>query len=423
MYNWLKDLFPINRSLSGDGNRFTLNYFKKINPEFKNIKFKSGTNVFDWIIPLEWNVKDAYLQNIKTKKKYCEFKKNNLHLVGYSHPLKKIMNLKELKNKIFTDKNDNTAIPYVTSYYKRDWGFCLSKKQKKKLPRGKYKVFINSSLKKGYLDMSHAILKGKSNKEIMFSSYICHPSMANNELSGPVLLNGIMKFIKENYKKNFYTYRFLMTPETIGSIAYLSKYYKHLKSKVICGYNLSCVGDERCYSHTSSPSGKNLADISLLSSLISLKPIKKFSFLKRGSDERQYCSPGIDLPFCTFSKSKFGEFPEYHTNKDNLSLVTEKGLQQSLEVFKNIINSFENGPIPKYKILCEPQLSKRNLYPTTSIKHNYSKELKNRLDLIAYSDGRKTLFEIARILKKPLKELNEEFKLLKKEKILSAKYI
>ena len=142
MYNWLKDLFPINRSLSGDGNRFTLNYFKKINPEFKNIKFKSGTNVFDWIIPLEWNVKDAYLQNIKTKKKYCEFKKNNLHLVGYSHPLKKIMNLNELKNKIFTDKNDNTAIPYVTSYYKRDWGFCLSKKQKKNCPKENIKFLL-----------------------------------------------------------------------------------------------------------------------------------------------------------------------------------------------------------------------------------------------------------------------------------------
>ena len=161
--------------------------------------------------------------------------------------------------------------------------------------------------------------------------------MANNELSGPVVLNGIMNFIKKNYKKNHYSYRFVLLPETIGSIAYLSKFYKQLKKNVICGYNLSCVGDERAYSYLSSKEGNNLADLSLQSALINLKNVKYYSFLKRGSDERQYCSPGIDLPICTFSKSKFGEYPEYHTSDDNLNIVSEKGLKESLEVFKNII--------------------------------------------------------------------------------------
>tara|TARA_X000000950_G_C13846424_1_gene632569 strand:- start:119 stop:1390 length:1272 start_codon:yes stop_codon:yes gene_type:complete len=423
MYKWLKDLFPINRSLTGKGNRLTIDYFKKINPEFKNLRYKSGTKVFDWIIPLEWNVKDAYIQHIKSKKKFAEFKKSNLHLVGYSIPINTIIDLKKLKAKIYTDKKRSNLIPYVTSYYKKTWGFCLSKKQKKKLPNGKYKIFINTTLKKGYMDIAHALIKGKTKKEIMFSSYICHPSMANNELSGPVLLNGIMQYLKKSYKKNYYTYRFVLAPETIGSIAYLSRYYKQLKSNILSGYILSCVGDEKSYSHISSPTGNNLADISLTSSLINLKNVKKFSFLDRGSDERQYCAPNINLPFCTFSKSKFGEYPEYHTSADNLSLVTEKGLEESLEVFKNIINTFESGPIPYNKILCEPQLSKRNLYPTTSKKDNYSSALKTRLNLIAFSDGKKNLFEIAKLINVPLNNLNKEFNILKKEKILSSKYL
>ena len=145
--------------------------------------------------------------------------------------------------------------------------------------------------------------------------------------------------------------------------------------------------------------------------------------MDRGSDERQYCAPNINLPFCTFSKSKFGEYPEYHTSADNLSLVTEKGLEESLEVFKNIINTFESGPIPYNKILCEPQLSKRNLYPTTSKKDNYSSALKTRLNLIAFSDGKKNLFEIAKLINVPLNNLNKEFNILKKEKILSSKYL
>ena len=256
MIKWAKDLFPICRSLTGEGTKKTLNYFLRLNPEFKFIKFKSGKKVFDWVIPLEWNIKDAYIQH-KSGKKYAEFKKNNLHLVGYSTPINKYLTKNELLKKIHTQKDQPDAIPYVTSYYNKNWGFCLSENQKKKLPNGKYKVRIDSSFKKGHMNIVHALLKGKKKKEVFFSSYVCHPSMANNELSGPVLLNAIMLYIKSKYKKTKYSYRFVLLPETIGSIAYLSKFKNTLKKKVICGFNLTCVGDERSYSYVSSPKEKH----------------------------------------------------------------------------------------------------------------------------------------------------------------------
>ena len=198
MIKWAKDLFPICRSIMGLGNRETLSYFEKLNPEFKRIKFKTNQKVFDWIIPEEWNIKDAYIQH-ESGKKFAEFKKCNLHVINYSSPINKTISKKELLNYIYTQKDQPDAIPYVTSYYKKRWGFCLSENEKQKLPEGNYKVVINSNFKKGHLDISHAVLKGKRKKEIFFSSYICHPSMANNELSGPVLLNAIMLYIKKNY--------------------------------------------------------------------------------------------------------------------------------------------------------------------------------------------------------------------------------
>tara|TARA_B100000795_G_C22784572_1_gene433994 strand:- start:660 stop:1931 length:1272 start_codon:yes stop_codon:yes gene_type:complete len=423
MINWIKKLFPLCRSITGNGTRKTLAFFEKINPELKRLKFRSGMKVFDWLIPLEWNIEDAYIQNLKTNKKYANFKKNNLHVVGYSIPVNKILNKKQVKEKIYTEASRPNAIPYVTSYYNKNWGFCMSVNDKKKLPNGKYKVIIKSSLLKGSLEMSHAVIKGKSKKEIMFSSYVCHPSMANNELSGPVLLNAILNFLKKNIKNNYYSYRFVLLPETIGSIAYLSKFHKHLKKNLICGYNLSCVGDERAYSYLSSKEGNNLADQSIQAALINLKNVKYYSFLKRGSDERQYLSPRINLPFCTFSRSKFGEYPEYHTSDDNMNVVTEKGLNQSLEVFINIVKSFENGALPKTNIFCEPQLGKRNLYPNISKKNNYDDILKLRLDLIAYADGKKNIFEIAKILNKPLSEINNECELLNKKKILGRLFL
>ncbi len=415
MLKWAKTLFPICRSLTGKGTQTTLRFFKKINNEFKLIKFKSGTKVFDWKIPLEWNIRNAYIQHTN-KKKFAEFKKNNLHVVGYSTPVNKIISKKELIKNIYTQKNQPNAIPYVTSYYKKRWGFCMTDNMKKKLPDGKYRVLIDSDLKKGFLELMEATLRGNSKKEIFFSSYVCHPSMANNELSGPVLLNAILKYVKEKYPKRKFGYRFVLLPETIGPIAYLSRFKSQLKKNVICGFNLTCVGDERAYTMIETPNGNTLADRALISSLKNKKNFKKYSFLDRASDERQYCSPLINLPVCCFSKSK--NYPEYHTNLDNFNVVTEKGLQQSFNVFKDIIDAFEIDLYPKTKINCEPNLGSRNLYPTLSQKGIYDNEIKNRMNLIAYASGQNDIFKISNLLNQSLDETCKELKILKSKNIL-----
>ena len=415
MLKWAKDLFSICRSITGDGTRMTLSYFEKINPEFRRLKFKTGQKVFDWEIPKEWNIKDAYLEH-ESGEKYAEFKKCNLHIVGYSKPVNKKISKKELLNYIHTQKDQPDSIPYVTSYYKERWGFCLSENQKSKLPDGNYKVIIDSDLKNGNLELSDAIFKGKTKKEIFFSSYICHPSMANNELSGPVLLNAIMHYIKSNYPKSKFTYRFVLLPETIGSIAYLSKFMKVMKSNMICGFNLTCVGDERAYSYVGSRKGNTLADDAIEAALFGLSNVKKYSYLDRGSDERQYCAPGIDLPVCCFSRSR-SEYPEYHTHKDNFNVVTQKGLEGSFNVVKKIIDAIELELYPKTTVLGEPNLGKRGLYLTLSQKgKNDTKRL--RLNLIAQSDGMTNIFKIAKLLKEPLDKLCNEYSLLKSKKVL-----
>ena len=415
MLKWAKDLFSICRSITGDGTRMTLSYFEKINPEFRRLKFKTGQKVFDWEIPKEWNIKDAYLEH-ESGKRYAEFKKCNLHIVGYSKPVNKKISKKELLNYIHTQKDQPDSIPYVTSYYKERWGFCLSENQKSKLPDGNYKVIIDSDLKNGNLELSDAIFKGKTKKEIFFSSYICHPSMANNELSGPVLLNAIMHYIKSNYPKSKFTYRFVLLPETIGSIAYLSKFMKVMKSNMICGFNLTCVGDEGAYSYVSSRNGKTLADDAIEAALFGLSNVKKYSYLDRGSDERQYCAPGIDLPVCCFSRSR-SEYPEYHTHKDNFNVVTQKGLEGSFNVVKKIIDAIELELYPKITMFGEPNLGKRGLYPTLSQKGKYD-NTRLRMNLIAQSDGMTNIFKIAKLLKEPLDKLCNEYSLLKSKKVL-----
>ncbi len=415
----VEKLFPICRSLSGEGTRKTLNYFENYHPEYRRLKFKTGTKVFDWEIPKEWNIKDAYVQHIETGEKFAQFKKNNLHIMGYSEPVNCEMSLEDLLKKIFTLKNNPEWIPYVTSYYKKNWGFCMSESEKLNMKSGKYKVFVDSSLAKGNLELSHALLRGKLKKEILFSSYVCHPSMANNELSGPVVLNAVLDYIKSTYKKTKYSYRFIMQPETIGSIAYLSKYYKTLIKNVICGFNLSCVGDNRAYSYVNTPFKTTLSDYALKAALDGKKNVKVYSFLDRGSDERQYCSPGIRLPICTFSRSKFGEYPEYHSSADNLNVVNQEGLQGSLNIIKTIIDALETELYPKVKVNCEPQLGKRGLYPNTSFHENdKNKLIRSRMNFLTYSDGKNSIFEISKLINLDLRSCINEAKILKKSNLL-----
>ena len=420
MLKWAKELFPLCRSITGKGLRNTISFLRKINSELKVLSFRSGEKVFDWHIPNEWNINNAFIQHTSGKK-YAQFSKSNLHVVGYSIPVNKWVFKSELMKHIYTQKSFPSAVPYVTSFYEKNWGFCLSENEKRKLPNGKFKVFIDSNLQPGVLNLAEAKLKGKSEKEIFFSTNICHPSMANNELSGPVLSSALLRYIKYNYKKTYFSYRFVFIPETIGSITYLSTKYKKIKKKIIAGFVLSCVGDERNYSHVFSPN-YNLADKALSSALIGLKNVKEYSYLERGSDERQYCSPGIELPVCGFCKSKYGKYPEYHTDKDNFDVVTQKGLEDSFKVMKNIIDAFEVGIFPKTLVLGEPQLSKRKLYPAISRRGSLDVETQNRRNVLAYSDGKRNIFDICKQINLPLEQTILNIKNLKKFKLLKTEH-
>ena len=407
-----KTLFPLNRSLTGKGIKNTLKIIKKEFPKLKIKKIKSGTKVFDWRIPQEWNISDAFIID-KNGNKIIDFKKNNLHVVGYSKPINKTINRDNRLNNLFTIKKQPNAIPYITSYYKKRWGFCLSFNQFKKLKNeykksDKFKVVIKSSFnKKGFLNYGEFFLKGNSSDEILISTYVCHPSMANNELSGPIVSMSLINYFKK-FKNLNKSLRFIFIPETIGSIAYIKQNFNKLKSNVIGGYNLSCIGDEKNHSCMMSKYENSPSDEALLEAYkkLKIKKYKIYSFLKRGSDERQFNSPGIDLKITSIFRTKYGEFPEYHTSLDNFKLVTLKGVQGGFNVAKKSIMILMNKIIPKNKILCEPQMGKRGLYPTLSTKEKKSMT-KNYMNFLQYADGNNSIEKIAN-------KINLSFKLTKK---------
>lgn len=374
-------------------------------PEITVHEVPTGTKVFDWTVPKEWRISDAWVKN-SNGEKIIDFKKHNLHVLGYSIPVDKKVNLAELKKYLYTQQDQPDAIPYVTSYYKERFGFCLSQKQYDALPEDTYHMFIDSELFNGSLTYGELIIPGESDEEILISTYFCHPSMANNELSGPAVSVYLAKWLMEKESRR-YTYRFVYVPETIGSITYLSQenHLEYLKKHVIAGWNLSCVGDDRTYSVVSTRYGNTLADRVTKNILRFIYPnYKQYSFLKRGSDERQYNAPGVDLPVCGFSRSKYGEYPEYHTSKDDMGLISPAGLSGAYNVMVQCIEALENNR--RYKIQCfgEPQLGKRGLYPTISQKGNYD-EVATLTNFIAYADGKNDLFDISEIINVPVKNL------------------
>ena len=414
IFRLAEELWPLNRSITGAGSRNTLKILKRENNELKILNFKSNSKAFDWKVPLEWVIKDAYIL-APDGKKICDFKKNNLHLVQYSHSINKTLTLNELKKNIHFLKKQPKAIPYVTSYYNKKWGFCLEYNKFKKLKKGNYKVFINSFFKKGYLNIGEIILKGKTSKEVLLSTYICHPSMANNELSGPVVLSQITKWLKSFSRK--YTYRIIFVSETIGSISYLSKNYKVLQNKTIAGFNLSCLGDERAYSFMPSRNGQTISDkIGLRVIKSKDKNFKFYDWSKRGSDERQYCSPGIDLPIASLMRSRYGEYKEYHTSLDKLgTVVSKKGLEESYKLIKECIQIIENNFRPKSKILCEPFLSKRNLYPKFTSKAGIKPII---MDVLTYCDGTNDYLDISKKLGVSELMVKKTIKILQKHELI-----
>ncbi len=421
LWKWANDLFPICRSITGEGTRYSLFYIKNILPKLKIFQIKSGTKVFDWKIPDEWLIKNAYIMNSKGKK-IIDFKENNLHVLGYSTPINKTITYAKLEKHLYSLPKFPSAIPYVTSYYERRWGFCVSHKQKLKLKKEKkpLRILIDSKLFKGYMNYGELIIKGKSKKEIFISTYICHPSLANNEISGPIVTTALAEWVN-NLKNNYYTYRIVFIPETIGSITYISKNLKKLKKEVQAAFNITCVGDNKSFSYLESKFKKTLSDRSALKAYETLKiKFKKYSFLNdRGSDERQYSSPGVDLPICSMMRTKYGEYKEYHTSKDNLSFISPKGLSGGYEVIKTAIEILELNKKYIASNKCEPQFSKRNLKSTLggSILNKDYKMLSN---ILSYADGKNDVIELSNILKENIFLIDKSIKTLLKFKLLKV---
>jgi len=392
MHALVTRLFPINRSLTGPGVRETLAILQEYLSDLQLREVKSGTNAFDWQIPNEWTVNDAWVKN-QNGQKIIDFKDSNLHLVGYSTPVDLILSRDELMKHLHTLPEQPSAIPYVTSYYSQDWGFCIAAEEIQNIGDGPFQVYIDSRLVPGVMNYAELIIPGLSDEEILLSTYFCHPSMANNELSGPVVLTFIARWLKElSFRR--YTYRLILVPETIGSIYYISKNLDALKN-VRAGWVLTCIGDDRTYSYVPSRNGDTLADRVSKKVLSEICPdFKAYSWLDRGSDERQYCAPGVDLPVASIMRSKYGEYPEYHTSLDDLSLVTPDGLYGGFHAIQAAINMLENNGVFKVRVLCEPQLGKRGLYPNTSTK-NSGHSVRNLMNVLSYLDGNLDLISVA----------------------------
>ena len=403
IYDLAGKLFPICRSITGNGFRSSLEIICGIVPEIQVFEVPSGTEVFDWTVPKEWNIRGGWIRSLQGET-VIDFKDCNLHVLGYSVPIHKTVSRDELLEHVYTQPEQPDWIPYVTSYYKERWGFCMSENQKQSLTDAVYEVFIDSSLEAGSLTYGELILPGETEDEIFFSTYLCHPSMANNELSGPCVQTALIQYLKSLSHRR-YTYRFVFIPETIGSITYLSRNLQSMQQHMKAGFVLSCVGDERTYSYVSTKYEDTLADRVLDNVLKFHYPeYIRYSFMKRASDERQYGSAGVDLPVCAFCRSKYHEYPEYHTSADNMDLISPEGLQGSYDVMVKVINALENNFFYQMKCKCEPQLGKRGLYPTISQKGTYE-AVRAMQHFIAYADGRNDMIGISNILNIPVDQL------------------
>ena len=419
MYALADRMFPICRSITGNGFRESLEMLREVVPEIKVYEVPTGTKAFDWTVPKEWNISGGGIYRLNGDK-VIDFKDSNLHIVGYSLPIDKVVSREELMEHIYTMPDQPDWIPYVTSYYKERWGFCMSENQKKTLTDEEYHMVIDSTLEAGSLTYGELIVPGQTEDEILFTSYLCHPSMANDDLSGPVVLTELMKYVLQ-MKDRRYTYRFVINPETIGAITYISKNLDALQKNVKAGFVLSCVGDDRTYSYLATKYGDTLTDRVLQNVLkFHFPEYKKYSFLDRGSDERQYGSAGVNLPVCGFCRSLYTKYPEYHTSADNMDLISPEGLQGAYDVMVKVIRALENNYYYAMTCQCEPQLGKRGLYPTISYRGSHDSVNVIR-DFTAYADGSHDLIDISNIINVPIDVLIDIKDKLKAHDLLSYK--
>ncbi len=401
MYQWAQNLFPICRSITGEGLRETLRYFQNQIPPLQIRSVPTGTVAFDWTVPDEWNIKDAYIAD-SSGQRIVDFNQSNLHVMGYSEPVDTWMSLEDLQPYLHSLPAIPHAIPYVTSYYRRRWGFCLSENQRTALKPGQYHVVIDSTLEPGFLNYGELLLPGKQSEEILLSTYVCHPSLANNELSGPVVTCALAQWLL-GLKERRYSYRILFLPETIGSIVYLSRHMEEMKRKTIAGFVVTCVGDDRAYSFLPSRRGDSLADRAASAVLQEfVGKFDRYSFNTRGSDERQYCSPGVDLPVVSIMRSKYDTYPEYHNSLDNLDFISQKGLEGGYGALRMAIEVLERNYTYNNIILCEPQLGKRGLYGTLGAQTLAGQSIPLVFNVLAHSDGQRDLIDVAKACEAPV---------------------
>jgi aminopeptidase-like protein len=415
MYELTERLYPICRSITGNGVRDTLSILKEFIP-LKIEEVPSGTKVLDWEIPDEWNVSDAWVKN-SNGEKIVDFKKLNLHLLNYSLPVDKTIDLEELKEHLHTLPEYPDWIPYRTAYYSRQWGFCISHNQFQRLTEGDFHIYIDSEIKPGSLTYGEVLIPGNTKEEVLFSCHICHPSLCNDNLSGIVLaakLSDILKTMTLHY-----SYRFLFIPGTIGSIAWLSRNEDTVKN-IKHGVVLTLLGDSTPFQYKKSRQGNTEIDRIMEYLLKDEIGSKMLDFSPYGYDERQFCSPGFNLPVGRLSRTPFEEFPEYHTSADNLDFIGANNLSDSLEFLLKVISVVEgNKKWINLNPKGEPQLGKRGLYKTIGgqrLQKNYQMAL---LWILNLSDGSYSLLDIAiksgikfEVLLEVAKEL-EQVKLLR----------